>query len=164
MEKMQLKNYLDAYKCMGVSLEIADGLIRPLDVRIDIRIKPGYIAGQIKSEIASVVDAFFNLDNTEMGIGFKSTDLIKQVSAVSGIATSDFYFGGLETLNLSDGTSVTLGNKVYQQIKDIPSYSEAASLFPTMGNPISGLAEVTQSLAPYEIITLGSFTINVASR
>lgn len=162
IEKLQLKNYLDGYKCMGVSLEIVDGLVRPLDVRIDIQVKPGYIAGQVKTDATSVASSFFSLSNAEMGLGFRSTDLIKAISAIPGIATSDFYFGGLETLSTSDG-AILLGNKMYQQIKDIRSFSDSSLPFPAIGNSISSLAEITQQVKPYEILVLDTLTINIAS-
>ena len=164
VEKLQLREYLNTYKCLGVSLEIADGLLRPLDVRIDVRIKPGYLAGQVKSDIQSVVASFFDMKRLEMGLGFRSTDFIKAVSSVSGIDTCDFYFGGLETLDLGNGSTVILGNKVYQQIKDIPSYTDNPANFPKLGNAYTGIAQVTTQLKPYEILVLDTLTINTASR
>lgn len=162
VEKLQLREYLNAYKCLGVSLEIVDGLLRPLDVRIDVRIKPGYLAGQVKSDIQSVVSSFFDFKKLEMGLGFKATEFIRTVSSVSGIDTCDFYFGGLETLDLGDGNTVILGNKVYQQIKDIPSFTDNPAKFPKLGNIMLGIAQVTKALKPYEILVLDSLTINTA--
>lgn len=164
MEKLQLYTYLNDYKCYGVSLEISDGTIRLLDLRIDVRIRPGFLTGQVKSDISSVVNNFFNLSSAEMGVGFNSTDLIKTVASVSGIDTCDFYFGGLETLTLASGNTIKLGNKVYQQIKDIPSYNENMASFPNIGNSLSGLGEVTQQVGPYEILILNTLTINTATQ
>jgi hypothetical protein len=164
VEKLQLREYLNAYKCLGVSLEIVDGLLRPLDVRIDVRIKPGYLAGQVKSDVQSVAASFFDFKKLEMGLGFKATEFIKTVSSVSGIETCDFYFGGLETVDLGDGSTVILGNKVYQQIKDIPSYTDTSATFPALGNTITGMASVTKQLKPYEILVLDNLIINTVSR
>lgn len=164
VEKLQLREYLNAYKCLGVSLEIVDGLLRLLDVRIDIRIKPGYLAGQVKSDIQSLVYNFFDYKKVEMGAGFKATEFIKEVSNVSGIDTCDFYFGGLETLSLNDGSTVILGNKVYQQVKDIPAYAENMASFPSVGNILSGITQITQQVKPYETLVLDKLTINTVSR
>lgn len=163
MEKLQLKDYLNSYKCLGVSLEIVDGLLRLLDIRIDVKIKPGYLSGQVKTDIQSVVASFFDYKKLELGMGFKATEFIKAVASVSGIDSCDFYFGGLETLNLTNGTTVILGNKVYQQIKDIPSYSENVAKFPSLGNSLVGIAEVTSQLKPYELLVLDTLAINTVN-
>jgi hypothetical protein len=164
VEKLQLREYLNAYKCLGVSLEIVDGVLRPLDIRIDVIVKAGYLAGQIKSDIQATVYSFFDYTKLEMGVGFKATDFIKAISNLSGIETVDFYFGGLETLDMDDGSTIILGNKVYQQIKDIPGYSETIAKFPTVGNTISGIAQVTQQIKPYELLVLDKLTINTVNR
>ncbi len=164
VEKLQLREYLNAYKCLGISLEIVDGVLRPLDIRIDVIIKAGYLAGQVKSDIQSTIYSFFDYAKLEMGQGFKATDFMKSVSSISGIDTIDFYFGGLETLDMGDGSTVILGNKVYQQVRDIPGYSESVASFPTVGNTISGIAQITQQVKPYELLVLDKLTINTVNK
>ena len=160
VEKLQLREYLNNYKCLGVSLELVDAILRPLDVRIDVRVKGGYLSGQVKSDIQTVVYDFFNFKNAEMGVGFSGTDFIKKVSSVSGLATCDFYFGGFQVLDIG-GTQVPIQGKTYQQLKDIPSYSESPTTFPTLGSTIS--TNVTTQLNPYEVIVLERLTINMVA-
>lgn len=162
VEKLQLRDYLNNYKCLGVSLELVDGILRPLDLRIDVRVKPGFLSGQVKADIRSVVAAFFDFKNAEMGMGFSASDLIKSVSAVSGIGSCDFYFGGLQVLDFGDGNTVSLGSKVYQTIKDIPGYSDNTAIFPNLGSSITAITELTTQLNPYEILILSQFTLNMA--
>lgn len=165
VEKLQLREYLNNYKCLGTSLELVDGVIRPLDLRIDVRVKPGYLSGQVKNDVQTTVYSFFDFRNAEMGVGFSASDFIKVVSSVAGLDTCDFYFGGIPLLNFGDGTKISIGSKVYQQIKDIPSYSESPSSFPSLGSStVVTLDSVTDALQPYEILVLGNFTLNMASR
>lgn len=163
VEKLQLREYLNAYKCIGASLEFVDGFLRPLDIRIDVRVRGGHLTGQVKADIQNVVAAFFDYNKLEMGMGFKATDFIREVTAVSGIESCDMYLGGLETLNLDDGTTVILGNRAYQHIKDIPAYSDNLSAFPKLGATLLGIEETTKRLKPYEMIVLNSLTVNAVS-
>ena len=161
VEKLQLRDYLNRYKCLGASLELVDATIRSLDLRIDVRVKAGYLSGQVKADVQAVVYDFFKFSKAEMGVGFSATDFIRSVSSVSGLATCDFYFGGYQVLDFGNGETVTLQGKVYQQIKDIPSYSESASIFPKLGSSIS--TQVTTQLAPYEVLVLERLTVNMAT-
>jgi len=163
IEKLQLSEYLNRYKCLGASIEIVDGLIRPIDLRIDVKIKQGYLAGQVKSDLQSVISSYFDLKTTEMGVGFNTSDFHNQLSNVSGIADYTCYFGGIETVTLADGNVVPLGNRIFASLQDIPSYNESTSLFPSIGNQIIGIANLTQPMNPYEILVLDTVLINTAS-
>jgi len=163
VEKLQLSEYLNNYKCLGASIEIVDGLVRNINLRIDVRIKPGYLAGQITSGITSVINSYFNLANFEMGMGFSASDFHNQLSQVSGILDYDAYFGGNETVTLPNGTVIPLGTTVYAQIQDIPSYNESTNNFPSLGNNIVGIANVTQAMNPYEVLILNTVMINTST-
>ena len=163
VEKLQLSEYLNNYKCIGASIEIVDGLVRQIDLRIDIRIKPGYLAGQITSGVTSVITNYFNLANFEMGMGFSASDFHNQMSQIPGILDYDSYFGGIETITLPNGTVIPLGNTIYSQIQDIPSYNESVNNFPSLGNNIVGIANITQPMNPYEVLILNNVSINTST-
>ena len=163
IEKLQLSEYLNNYKCLGASLEIVDGLVRPLDLRIDVTIKPGYLAGQVKSDLQSVISSYFDLGSTEMGVGFSTAAFHNKLSSISGIYDYNCYFGGIETVTLTDGTVVSLGNTIFETIQDIPSYNESTNLFPSVGNAIIGIANLTKPMNPYEILVLNTVLINTAT-
>ncbi len=163
VEKLQLSEYLNNYKCLGASVEIVDGLVRNINLRIDVRIKPGYLAGQITSGITSVITNYFDLSNFEMGMGFSASDFHNQLSQVPGILDYDAYFGGTETVTLPNGTVIPLGSTIYVQIQDIPSYNESTTNFPPLGNNIIGIANVTQAMNPYEVLVLNTVSINTST-
>ena len=164
IEKLQLSEYLSKYKCLGASTEIVDGLIRPIDLRVDAKIKAGYLAGQVKADLQSVISSYFSLTTTEMGAGFSASDFHNAMSTISGIADYDCYFGGTETATLIDGTIVPLGNRIFMPVKDIPSYNESTNSFPSVGNTIIGVGNLTQPMNAYEILVLNTAIINTASR
>ena len=163
IEKLQLSEYINNYKCLGVSIEIVDGLVRNIDLRIDVTIKPGYLAGQIKSSLTSVISDYFNLANFEMGMGFNAADFHNKISAIPGIADYDCYFGGVETITLPDGTIIPLGNRIFVPIQDIPSYNETSNEFPSLGNNVIGVANLTAQMNPYEVLVLNTVMINTAT-
>lgn len=144
---------------MGTELEIADGLTRPLDIRLDIVVKSGYVAGQVKADVRTSVLSFFDLSLREMGVGFKTTEFIKALSSVPGLETFNAYFGSLASITRAATDLLVYGNKQYSLIKDIPSYSVNSD------TDIVALQsqEVTRQLLPYEILILDSLTINAVS-
>jgi len=159
LEKYELRNFLLQYAPLGVSLEFSDGIIRTLDIRIDLQIKSGYVSGQVKSDLAKIIYQYFNLDNLEMGIGFNAAELIKTISVnVSGIKNMNIYFGG--TIKNPDGSISNV--KEYQFIKDIPSYLEETATFPSISTTDNVLNNITDKLKAYEMILLDSLTINIA--
>ena len=164
IEKLQLSEYLNKYKCLGVSIEIVDGLLRSIDLRIDIKIKPGYLAGQVKSDVASLITSYFSLQTAEMGVGFNAANFHNRMSNISGVSDYDAYFGGIETVTLKDGSTVSLGNKIYQQIKDIPSFTDNGVIFPDKGNAIIGINGITKPMNAFELLVLNTVNINTASR
>jgi hypothetical protein len=163
IEKLQLSEYINNYKCLGASIEIVDGLIRPINLRIDVTIKPGYLAGQVKSDLQSAVLAYFDLNTAEMGVGFSTAEFHNQLSQVSGIYDYNVYFSGIETITLSDGTIIPLGTQIYAQIQDIPSYNSSTNQFPAIGNPIVGIANLTTPMNPFEILVLDTCLINTST-
>jgi hypothetical protein len=163
IEKLQLSEYINNYKCLGTSIEIVDGLVRNIDLRIDVTIKPGYLAGQIKSALTSIITNYFDLANFEMGMGFNAADFHNKISTISGIADYDCYFGGVETITLPDGTVIPLGNRIFVPIQDIPSYNEASNEFPSLGNNVIGIANLTVQMNPYEMLVLNTVMINTAT-
>ena len=49
-------------------------------------------------------------------------------------------------------------------VKDIPSYNESTNSFPSVGNTIIGVGNLTQPMNAYEILVLNTAIINTASR
>ena len=161
-EKYELRNYLNNYKCIGVDVEVADGLTRALDIRVDARIKAGYLSGQIRGDITTIIGDFFKLSNFEMGHGLNTGELIKALSSVSGVRSFDVYFGGYATAYSSDGLEVASGIKTYKNIKDIPGYEESQTNFPKVTSDYEVIFGVEDHLQSYELIVLSNLEINIA--
>jgi hypothetical protein len=98
-----------------------------------------------------------------MGMGFNAADFHNKISTISGIADYDCYFGGVETITLPDGTVIPLGNRIFVPIQDIPSYNEASNEFPSLGNNVIGIANLTVQMNPYEMLVLNTVMINTAT-
>lgn len=160
-EKYQLRNWLNQYKCLGVDIEVADGSLRKLDIRIDARVKAGYLTGQVRNELISESTEFFNPENTEMGRGLNSVDFIKAISSVSGVKSLDIYLGGLATILLPDGTEVTTGVKTYKNLKDIPNYKDSINEFPKLVSEYEVILGAEDAIKPHELLILDTLTVNV---
>jgi hypothetical protein len=160
-EKYQLRNYLNAYRPIGTAIEIVDGTVRKLDIRIDARIKAGYLTGQVKQDLINATNRFFNVSNTELGLGLKSSEFIKEISTVPGIRSVDVYLGGIATVFLPDGTEIVTGNKTYTQLKDIPSYQDTSEEFPKLSTAYDVTLSLSEPIAPHEMIVLDILTVNV---
>ena len=161
IEKYQLRNYLNQYRAIGTSLEIVDGTVRSLDIRIDARIKSGYLTGQVKQDLITTTNQFFNVGNTDLGQGLRASEFIKAISNVSGIRSIDIYLGGLSTVFLPDGTEIVTGQKTYSHLKDIPSYKDTSEQFPALATSYNVALSLTEPVAPYEIVVLDTLTVNV---
>ncbi len=162
-EKYQLRNYLNQYMPIGAAIEIVDGIVRNIDVRVDVRAKAGYLAGQITQDLTSTITNYFNLHNTDLGIGLQAANLVKTINNVSGVSFADVYLGGITTVTLSDGTAIITGSKTYTPIADIPGYKDTSEQFPTLSTSYNISSSLLDSLAPYEIIVLNSLEVNIVS-
>ncbi|MCI4435270.1 MAG: hypothetical protein JHC33_00475 [Ignisphaera sp.] len=160
-EKYQLRNYLNQYRPLGTAIEIVDGTVRALDIRIDARVKSGYLTGQIKQDLINTTNQFFNIRNTELGLGLRASEFIKLISNVPGIRSIDVYLGGLTTVFMPDGTEVITGEKTYTNLKDIPSYADTSEQFPSLATAYDVQLSLTEPVAPYEIIILDNLSVNV---
>ena len=160
-EKYQLRNYLNQYRPLGTAIEIVDGTIRSLDIRIDARVKSGYMTGQVKQDLITTTKQFFALRNTDLGLGLKASEFIKTISNVSGIRSLDVYLGGLATVFMPDGSEVVTGEKTYTHLKDIPSYQDTSEQFPALATSYDVKLSLTEPVAPYEIVILDNLTVNV---
>ena len=83
---------------------------------------------------------------------------------LTSISDYDAYFGGIETITQSNGLVTPLGNYIFQQIKDIPSFSEANTTFPDTGNNVVGINNITKPMNAFELLSLATVEINTASR
>ena len=162
-EKYQLRNYLNAYRPIGTAIEIVDGLTRKLDVRIDARVKSGYLTGQVKQDLISTTLNFFNLNNTDLGMGLKAASLVKTLNAVSGVNSADVYLGGITTVTLPNSVEIVSGTKTYTPIKDIPGYQDTTQEFPALSTSYDISSSLLNSIAPYEIIVLDTLEVNIIS-
>lgn len=160
-EKYIFRNYLNQYKCAGVDLEIADGTVRLLDIRIDARLKAGYLSGQVKNDLTAAANDFFALSNFEMGMGFSANEFVKTMSAVSGVKSLDLYMGGYASAFLPDGTLVAAGVKSYKQLKSIPGYNDAVNQFPSVASDYDIIFGLEDPVNAYEIIVLDTLQVNV---
>lgn len=162
-EKYQLRNYLNAYRPIGTAIEIVDGTVRRLDIRIDARVKSGYLTGQVKQDLMSTTINFFNLNNTDLGMGLKAASLVKTLNAVSGVSSADIYLGGITTVTLPNSVEIVSGNKTYTPIKDIPGYQDTTQAFPTLSTSYDISSSLLNPIAPYEIIVLDTLEVNIIS-
>jgi len=160
-EKYQLRNYLNQYKCFGVDIEIMDGSIRKLDIRIDAKVKAGYLTGQVKNELTIAVNEFFALANIELGMGLNATNFLKAVSNIAGVKSLNIYVGGYASVVLADGTEVVTGIKTYKHLKDIPNYMDSVNEFPKLVSEYEVILGAENPIKPYEIIVLDTLNVNV---
>ena len=162
-EKYQLRNYLNQYMPIGAAIEIVDGIVRNIDVRVDVRAKAGYLTGQVTQDLTATITNYFNLHNTDLGLGLRAADLVKTINNVSGVSFADVYLGGITTVTLPDGTEIVTGSKTYTPIADIPGYKDTSEEFPTLSTSYNISSTLLNSLAPYEIIVLNSLEVNIVS-
>ena len=162
-EKYQLRNYLSTYKPLGTAIEVVDGIVRALDLRIDARVKAGYLTGQVKQDLISTSINFFNLNNTDLGMGLKAANFIKVLNNVSGVSSADVYLGGITTITLPNSVEVVSGTKTYTAIKDIPGYQDTSQQFPELSTSYDISSSLLDSIAPYEIIVLDTIEVNILS-
>ena len=160
-EKYQLRNYLNQYRPIGTAIEIVDGTVRSLDIRIDARVKSGYLTGQVKQDLITTTNQFFDLRNTELGLGLRSSEFVKLISNVPGIRSIDVYLGGLATVFMPDGTEIITGEKTYTHLKDIPSYADTSEKFPSLATAYDVQLSLTEPVAPYEVVILDNLAVNV---
>ena len=160
-EKYQLRNYINQYKCVGADIEVADGLVRKLDLRIDAKLKAGYLSGQVRNELITTAAEFFTLKNIEMGMGFNAVEFIKAISNVSGVKSLDLYLGGYASAFLPDGTELAAGVKTFKQLKAIPSYKDSFNEFPKVASDYDIIFGLEEPVKPYEILVLDVLTVNV---
>jgi len=162
-EKYQLRNYLNQYMPIGAAVEIVDGITRNLDIRIDARVKSGYLTGQVNQDLTTATINYFNLNNTDLGIGLQASDFIRTINTVSGVSFADVYLGGITTITLADGTTVASGSKTYTPIVDIPGYKDTSEQFPALSTSYDIASTLLNPLAPYEILVLNTLEINIIS-
>lgn len=163
-EKLQLLAYINIYKCMGIEIEIIDGIIRNLDLRLDLRLNGGYLSGQVKSDASSIVLDYFSTNNFELGQGLDTAKLIKSLAQLSGIKSMDIYLGGYSTVVDSSGNEIQSPFKIYQTLKDIPGYDENTAQFPTINSQISTSFSTTDKVKAWEILLLDKLEINTLGR
>lgn len=162
-EKYQLRNYLNKYRPIGTDIEIVDGITRNLDIRIDARIKSGYLTGQVNQDLTTTTINFFNLHNTDLGLGLKASNFIRTINNVSGVSSADVYLGGIVTVTLPNGTEVVTGSKTYTPLVDIPGYKDTNEAFPDLSTSYDISSSLLNSIAPYEIVVLSTLEINIIS-
>lgn len=162
-EKYQLRNYLNQYMPIGAAVEIVDGITRNLDIRIDARVKAGYLTGQVSQDLTNTARNFFDLHNTDLGLGLKSADLVKIINGVPGISSADLYVGGIAVVTLHNGTEIVTGSQTYVPLKDIPGYQDTSKQFPELSSSYDISLSLLQPIAPYEIVVLNSLEVNIIS-
>lgn len=160
-EKYQLRNYLNQYVPIGTAVEIVDGITRNIDIRIDARVKAGYLTGQVKQDLTTTATNYFNLNNTDLGIGLQAANFVKTLNEVSGVSFADVYLGGITTVTLPDGTEIVTGSKTYTPIADIPGYQDTSLQFPVLSTSYNIESSLLAPLAPYEIVVLNTLEINI---
>ena len=69
--KKTMLNYLDLYRMMGYDLEIGGPTYVPLDIKMEICVKPGYFQTNVKE---ALLDAFSNMNLPQGGRGFFHPD------------------------------------------------------------------------------------------
>ena len=162
-EKYQLRNYLNTYRPIGTAIEIVDGITRNLDVRIDARVKAGYLTGQVNQDLTSTTINFFNLHNTDMGLGLQAANFIKTLNNITGVSSADVYIGGIATVTLPDGTETVTGSKTYTPLVDIPGYQDTETAFPALSTSYNISLSLLDPVAPYEMIVLSTLEINIVA-
>lgn len=89
-----LKFYLERFRRMGHDLVVARAQYVPLDVRMEICVRPGHLRGHVKAELLKIFSSqvladgtlgFFHRDNFTFGEGVRLSNIYAAAQAVPGV-------------------------------------------------------------------------------
>lgn len=136
---------LDTRRMAGVDVELNAPVPLPLDLALDLCVKPGYFATQVQAQVLDALSSrvlpngrrgFFHPDNFTFGQPLYLSQLYAAVLAVPGVArvtaTSLHRFGATAGTELADGVLVPHGLEVIQLAGD-PNFPEQGRLKLSVG-------------------------------
>ncbi len=112
----QIEGDLYKYRRMGHDLAVVPARYVPLDVGLDICVRPSFTRGHVKAELLKVFGSrrlsdgrpgFFNPDNLSFGDGIHLSRLVATAMAVEGVETAKVV--RLKRLHEPDGDALTSG-------------------------------------------------------
>jgi hypothetical protein len=83
--KSNISNYLANYRMLNDYVQITDGRIINLGFEIDLFTDKKVPQSQIMTEVISVVQSYFNINNFEMGDNIYIANLIEKINNVGGV-------------------------------------------------------------------------------
>lgn len=129
--KRALKTYLDDINVTTDYVEVLDGALCPVDVRMNVIVNKNADATVVKTNVENVVSSFFNKSSWQMGQPFYLSNFIQAIEQVDGIAYVDVLSPTdniLATGKLADGSiGVGINQLIIEGSRSINYYYEATS-------------------------------------
>jgi hypothetical protein len=89
--KLALKTYLEENNVLTDQVLIADGSIKLVDVEINVIVSRGADASTVKEKVESAITDFFDISKWDMGQPLFTSNLVKQLESIEGIAYIDLF-------------------------------------------------------------------------
>jgi hypothetical protein len=89
--KSALKTYLEQSNVLTDQVLIYDGSVKLVDVEINVIVSRGADASTVKEKVESSITAFFEIGNWDMGQPLFTSNLVKQLESIEGIAYIDLF-------------------------------------------------------------------------
>lgn len=89
--KQALKTYMEQYNVVTDSIEILDGMIKPVDVNMTVVIGRNADATYVKNKVDDTLNAFFDTANRDMGQPLYVSELVEAISTIDGVSYVDVF-------------------------------------------------------------------------
>ncbi len=89
--KAGIKTYIEQLNVLTDHVEVYDGILKPIDIEINVIIDRNTDASIIKTKVEDVVSKYFNIDDWDMGEGFYVSNLIEAIESIDGISYIDVF-------------------------------------------------------------------------
>lgn len=89
--KAGLVTYFSDLNVLTDSVTILDGVLKPVDIEMNVVINRNADASVVKGRVEATVSDFFNISRWDMGQAFYFSNLVKAIELVDGIAYVDIF-------------------------------------------------------------------------
>jgi hypothetical protein len=89
--KLALKTYLEENNVLTDQVLIADGSVKLVDVEINVIVSRGADASTVKEKVESAITDFFDISKWDMGQPLFTSNMVKQLESIEGIAYIDLF-------------------------------------------------------------------------
>lgn len=131
--KTGLSNSLSDINVLTDEVVVMDGSVKQIDLKMDVVIDKNFDIPTVRKNVESQVDEFFDIDNFEVGNGFKLSNLYSSIESVDGVKFVKIFKPSDDILE-SDEKTTEVGSLLvgYSEVitlgaRDITYYLEAGS-------------------------------------